>query len=119
MHSMRQLLVSISVFLSCISCNNSAPKKLEESFILSLQKNDFSILKNFLPDVAYYKSLGDKMPFQKNEEIRKFIDESNQRIKDAWLNTFFNAAEKKIELNKVSIREVFYYDPFKRDEASE
>ena len=77
------------------------PKKLEDAFILSMQKNDFNVLKKFLPDVAYYKSLGDKMPFQKNEEIRKFIDESNQRIKDAWQNTIFNAAEKKIDLNKV------------------
>ena len=116
---MRQLFLSAFVILLFISCNDSAPKKLEDAFILSMQKNDFSLLKKFLPDVAYYKSLGDKMPFQKNKDIKKFIDESNQRIKDAWLNTIFNAAEKKIELNKVSIKEVFYYDPFKRDEASE
>ena len=116
---MRQLFLSALVLLLFISCNDSAPKKLEDAFILSMQKNDFTLLKKFLPNVAYYKSLGDKMPFQKNEEIRKFIEESNQRIKDAWLNTIFNAAEKKIDLNKVSIREVFYYDPFKRDETSE
>ena len=100
-------------------CRNDSPNKLEDAFILSLQKNDFNILKKFLPDVAYYKSLGNKMPFQQNEDIKKFIDESNQRIKDAWQNTIFNAANKKIELNKVIIRDVFYYDPFKRDEASE
>ena len=116
---MRQLVLSAFVFLLLISCNDSAPKKLEDAFILSVQKNDFKLLKKFLPNVAYYRSLGDKMPFKKNEEIKKFINESNQRIKDAWLNTIFNAAEKKIDLNKVSIREVFYYDPFKRDEASE
>ncbi len=116
---MRQLFLPAFVFLLLISCKNSAPKKLEDAFILSMQKNDFNLLKKFLPNVAYYKSLGGKMPFQKNAEIRKFIDESNQRIKDAWLNTIYNAAEKKIDLNKVSIKEVFYYDPFKRDEASE
>jgi hypothetical protein len=102
-----------------VSCGNDSPNKLEDAFILSIQKNDFNILKKFLPDVAYYKSLGDKMPFQQNEEVKKFIDESNQRIKDAWQNAIFNAAEKKIDLNKVMIRDVFYYDPFKRDEASE
>ena len=102
-----------------LGCSNDSPNKLEDAFILSLQKNDFNILKKFLPDVAYYKSLGDKMPFKENKEIKKFIDESNQRIKDAWQNTVFNAAEKKIELNKVVIRDVFYYDPFKRDETSE
>ena len=116
---MRQLFLSASVYLLCISCNDNNPTKLEEAFILSMQKNDFNMLKKFLPDVAYYKSLGDKMPFQKNEEIRKFIDESNQRVKEAWQNTIFNAAEKKIDLTKVNIKEVFYYDPFKRDEASE
>lgn len=116
---MRQLFLSAFVYLLCISCNDNNPTKLEEAFILSMQKNDFNMLKKFLPDVAYYKSLGDKMPFQKNEEIRKFIDESNQRVKEAWQNTIFNAAEKKIDLTKVNIKEVFYYDPFKRDEASE
>ena len=116
---MRQLFLSAFITLLFISCNDSGPKKLEDAFILSMQKNDFNMMKKFLPDVAYYKSLGDKMPFQKNEDIRKFINESNQRIEDAWQNTIFNAAEKKIELNKVSIKEVFYYDPFKRDEASE
>jgi hypothetical protein len=100
-------------------CGNDAPNKLEDAFILSMQKNDFNILKKFLPDVAYYKSLGDKMPFRENADIKKFIDESNQRIKDAWQNAIFNAAEKKIDLNRVMIRDVFYYDPFKRDEASE
>lgn len=100
-------------------CGNDSANKLEDAFILSMQKNDFNILKKFLPDVAYYKSLGDKMPFRENADIKKFIDESNQRIKDAWQNAIFNAAEKKIDLNRVMIRDVFYYDPFKRDEASE
>lgn len=118
MNFMRQLFLSASVFLLCVSCN-SDPKKLEEAFILSMQKNDFNMLKKFLPDVAYYKSLGDKMPFHKSEDIKKFIDESNQRVRDAWQNTIFNSAEMKIDLNNVSIKEVFYYDPFKRDEASE
>ena len=116
---MRQLFLSAFVVLLFISCNDSDPKKLEDAFILSMQKNDFNLMKKFLPDVAYYKSLGDKMQFQKNEDIRKFVDESNQRVKEAWQNTIFNAAEKKIDLNKVFIKEVFYYDPFKRDEASE
>ena len=110
--------LALLVFL-IFGCRSDSPNKLEDAFILSLQKNDFSILKKFLPDVAYYKSLGDKMPFKQNEDIKKFIDESNQRIKDAWQNAVFNTAEKKIELNKVIIRDVFYYDPFKRDEASE
>ena len=100
-------------------CGSDSSNKLEDAFILSMQKNDFNILKKFLPDVAYYKSLGDKMPFRENADIKKFIDESNQRIKDAWQNAIFNAAEKKIDLNRVMIRDVFYYDPFKRDEASE
>ena len=60
---MRQLVLSAFVFLLLISCNDSAPKKLEDAFILSIQKNDFKLLKKFLPNVAYYRSLGDKMSF--------------------------------------------------------
>ena len=90
---MRPLFLFAFVFLLIISCNDSAPKKLEDAFILSMQKNDFNLLKKFLPNVAYYKSLGDKMTFQKNEYIRKFIEESNQRIKDAWNNAIVNVAQ--------------------------
>lgn len=109
---------ALLVFL-IVGCGTDSPNKLEDAFILSIQKNDFNILKKFLPDVAYYKSLGDKMPFRQNEDIKKFIKESNQRLKDAWQNAVFNAAQKKMDLSKVMIRDVFYYDPFKRDESSE
>ena len=42
-----------------------------------------------------------------------------KEIKQAWQNTIFNAADKKIDLNKVMIKEVVYHDPFPNDETSE
>jgi len=116
---MRQLFLSIFVFLLFVSCNDTKPKKLEDAFILSMQKNDFNVLKSFLPDKEFYNSLGDKMPKRTDEEIKSFLEESNEKIKQAWQNTIFNVADKKIDLNKVMIKEVFYHDPFPNDEASE
>jgi hypothetical protein len=116
---MRQLFLFTFIFLLFISCNEDKPKKLEDAFILSMQKNDFNVLKSFLPDKDFYNSLGDKMPKRTDEEIKRFLEESDEKIKQAWQNTIFNAAEKKIDLNKVMIKEVFYHDPFPNDETSE
>ena len=116
---MRQLFLAAVVILLLNSCTDKQPAKLEDAFILSMQKNDFNVLKSFLPDKAFYLSLGDKVQKGTDEEIKKIIDDKKEEIRTAWQNTIFNAAEKKIDLNKVTIREVFYYDPFKRDEGSE
>lgn len=115
---MHRLLFLLPALLF-ISCNDSTPTKLEDAFILSLQKNNFDLLKNHLPDKAFYKSLGDKVPQGNDEEIKKAIDTKNEEIKTAWQNTYFNAAEKKIDLNKVVVKEVFYHDPFPNDETNE
>lgn len=98
---------------------NKSKDTLEDAFLFSLQKNDFELLNDHLPDMAFYKSLGDKMPAKSDEEINKFIADNNETIKVAWQNTLFNAAGKKVDLNKVAIKEVIYYDPFKQDEESE
>jgi len=116
---MRQLFLSAFVFLLFFSCSDNEPKKLEDAFILSMQKNDFNALKNFLPDREFYNSISDKMPKRTDEEIKKFLKESHERIEQAWQNTIFNVADKKIDLNKVTIKEVVYHDPFPNDETSE
>jgi hypothetical protein len=116
---MRRLLTSAIAGLLFISCNNSSPKKLESAFILSMQKNDFNVLKDFLPDRKFYDVISGKMPKRTDKEINEFLNESNERIKQAWQNTIYNAAEKKIDLNKVVIKETIYYDPFPNDDVSE
>jgi hypothetical protein len=103
----------------CAACNNKQPGSFEEAFILSLQKNDFTVIKSYLPDKDFYLSLGEKMPKRSDEEIQKFLDESNERIKEAWQNTLLNVAEKKMDLSRLKIREVILHDPFPRDETSE
>ena len=116
---MRHVFLCLLIVLLVESCNDSQPKKLEDAFILSLQENNFDLLKNYLPDEKFYKSLGDKVPQGNDAEIKKIIAGKHEEIKAAWQNTFFNAAEKKIDLNKLVIKEVIYYDPFPDDETNE
>ena len=110
-------LISALLFAACKKSH--APKTLEGAFLLSLQENNFALLEPYLPDIAFYRSLGNKMPARSDKEISEFLDESNGKIKVAWENTLFNAAEKKIDLNKVELKEVLYYDPFIHDDQSE
>lgn len=116
---MKSLVYILSILFFITGCSSKQPQKLEEAFLLSIQKNDFGLLKSFLPDKEFYLSLGDKMPKRTDEEITKFLDESNERVKEAWQNTIYNAAQKKIDLGKLTIKEVIYHDPFPRDESSE
>lgn len=116
---MRHLIISLLTFLFSISCNDSQPKKLEDAFVLSLQKNNFDLLKDYLPDAKFYRSLGDKVTQGNDAEIKRILDAKHEEIKTAWQNTYFNAAEKKIDLNKLVIKEAIYYDPFLKDETNE
>jgi hypothetical protein len=116
---MRQFLLCLPAFLFLISCNDSQPKKLEDAFVISLQKNNFDLLKDYLPDEKFYKSLGDKVPQGNDAEIKKIIGAKHEEIRTAWQNTYFNAAEKKIDLNKLVIKDVIYYDPFLKDDTNE
>jgi hypothetical protein len=116
---MRQLFLLPIIVLFFISCSDSHPKKLEDAFILSMQKNDFKLLHDFLPDRKFYDSVSQKMPTRTDKEIDDFLMQTHEKIKQAWQNTIYTAAEKKIDLNKVVIKEVLYHDPFPNDEASE
>lgn len=112
-------LLSLLVVLAIISCNDSAPTRLEDAFILSLQKNDFKLLKDFLPDKKFYMAVAENMPKRTDHEIEEFLKQSHDRIMQAWQNTIYTAADKKIDLNKVVIKDVLYHDPFPNDDISE
>jgi hypothetical protein len=116
---MQKLFFTAIIVFIFSSCGSDAPGKLEDAFLQSVQKNDFKLLENFLPDKAFYNSLGDKMAKRSDEEILAFLDDSNEKVKQAWQNTIFNAAEKKIDLNKLSIKEVIVHDPFPKDDVTE
>jgi hypothetical protein len=116
---MYKIFFAATIVLLFTSCGSETPDKLEDAFFQSIQKNDFKLMEKFLPDKAFYNSLGDKMAKRTDDEILAFLDDSNEKIKQAWQNTIFNAAEKKIDLNKISIKEIFVYDPFPKDEVTE
>lgn len=112
------IILCLSAFLF-VACSNKKAGTLEEAFLMSMQKNDFEILRPYLPDITFYKSLGNKMPARTDVEIKKYLEESNEQVRVAWENTRYNTVENKIDLNKVKLGEVLYYDPFIHDEESE
>ena len=115
---MRQFFLSIGILLFISACNDDQPKKFEEAFIHSLQKNDFNGLKGFLPDKDFYVSQVSNEK-RSDKELNEIIAKKTEEITVAWQNSMFNVAEKKIDLSKVMIKEVFFHDPFPDDTVSE
>src|SRR5688572_26604734 len=118
MHSMRRLFLPVFILLLFISCNDSQADNLENAFILSIQKNDFNVLKSFLPDKDFYVSQVSKEK-KTDAELNEIISNKTEQITAAWQNTLYNVATKKIDLSKVMIKEVFFHDPFPNDTISE
>jgi len=114
---MRLLFYSIIFFL-LIACNEEQPNKLEDAFLLSLQKNDFDVLKSFLPDKAFYISQISKGN-NSDEEVNAIVARKIEELMVAWQNTLYTVATKKIDLSKVMIKDVLYHDPFLNDTISE
>ena len=117
---MRRIIIFLCLVYLVVACNNKDKSlSFEQAFLKSLQKNNYDLLKDYLPDIAFYKSLGDKMEKRTDEEIKQYLDEKNEKIKVAWDNTLFNVIKRKIDLNKIKIKEVVYYYPFKKNKISE
>lgn len=115
---MRQFLIFSAIIVLFAACKDEAPGKLEDAFVLSLEKNDFDLLKNFLPDRAFYKSQIAKGT-ESDAEIKDIVAQKNDELMVAWQNALYNVAAKKIDLSKVMIKEVIYHDPFLKDTVSE
>jgi hypothetical protein len=115
---MRQLLSLLPIILLLTACTEQPPKNLEEAFLLSLEKNDFDIMKNFLPDNQFYVSQVSKGN-ESGAAIKEIVARKNEELSVAWQNTIYNLATKKIDLSKVMIKEVIFHDPFPNDTISE
>jgi hypothetical protein len=115
---MRQLLFFLLILLLLTRCTDQQPKKLEEAFLLSVGKNDFDLLKSFLPDRDFYVSQVSKGN-ESDDEIKEIVARKNEELSVAWQNTIYNVVTKKIDLSKVMIKEVVYHDPFPNDSISE
>ena len=117
---MRRIIVFLSLVFLIAACNNKEHSlSFEEAFLKSLQKNNYDLLKDYLPDIAFYKSLGDKMEKRTDEKIKQFLNEKNEKIKVSWDNTLFNVVKRKIDISKIKIKEIVYYYPFKKNKISE
>lgn len=115
---MRQLLFFALIIVLLTGCNDQQPKNLEEAFLLSVEKNDFDLLKSFLPDKDFYISHVGRGN-ESNEEVKEIVARKNEELSVAWQNTIYNVATKKIDLAKVMIKEVVFHDPFPDDTISE
>lgn len=116
---MRQLLLLFAITVFFTACKEEKPPKtLEAAFLLSLEKNDFNVLKSFLPDKEFYISQisrGNETPEQVDAIVAKKIED----LTVAWQNAIYNVAAKKIDLSKVMVKEVIFHDPFPGDTVSE
>ncbi len=112
-----RFLFILLVFLA--ACGGEQKPTLDQAILSSLQKNDFNELNDFLPDLAFYKSLGEDMPYKTDSEINKFLQESNDLLKQDWVKMKEVADSRKIDLSKVKIREAIYFDPLIEDTISE
>ncbi len=104
------LIIATILFSSC--SNKTAKRSLPEAFIASLQQNDFEALKDFIPTVDFYRSLGSDVPVRNDEEIAKFLAEGKQRLKESWEKVRQQTLERNIDWKKFSIKETIVYDPF-------
>lgn len=115
---MRKLLSLFVIITWLTACTDQPPKKLEEAFLLSLEKNDFDILESFLPSNHFYVSQV-KKGNESDAEIKEIVAKKHEELSVAWQNTIYNLATKKIDLSKVMIKEVIFHDPFPNDTISE
>ncbi len=110
---MRYILRLLFICILFSSCSNETAKQsFPEAFMTSLQQNDFEALKDFIPTVDFYKSLGEDLPARSDEEIAKFLAEGKLRLKEGWEKVRQQVQEKSIDWKKFSIKETIVYDPF-------
>lgn len=107
---MRKFLLVFLIGCFLLSCSTShRPGSLPETFLESLDKENFDLLAPFLPTPDYYKSLGKDIAERTDEEILQFLSNSKTKLKDAWQDILNRIKEKKINLKAIRITETLEY----------
>ncbi len=105
-------IIFIAIFLYFISCGCiSNAQSFEENFMRSIKQNNFSLLQDHLPTIAFYKSLPEAKNL-KDAEIEKFLQQSNDRLKGNWQEIIDRMKANAIDPALVTISESLIYDPF-------
>ena len=95
------------------ACNSKKQEaSLPQDFLESLEKKDFDRLKSYLPTVEFYKSLGPSVTARSDEEIKEFLNNSNDRLKEVWTEIGKRISSGQTDLSKVKINETILFSPF-------
>jgi hypothetical protein len=109
----KYLLLIITAFLF-FACNTEKREaNLPNTFLESLSKGNFDLLKSYLPTVEFYKSLGSSAPERSDSDIVKFIDRSNERLKENWEKIRGRLQSANVNADDIDIKETIVYSPFK------
>jgi hypothetical protein len=101
-----------ALFIGCflLGCSTShRPGSLPETFLESLDKENFDLLAPFLPTPDYYKSLGKDIKERTDEEILQFLSHNKAKLKDAWQDILNRTKERKLRLQSIRITETLEY----------
>lgn len=111
---MRLLFISLASIALFISCQNKVDTAtLDKAFISSFKDGKFTMLEEFLPTKAFYKSMGKEMAERSDEEIDSFLNRSNKRLMDNWDVINQAIKEKQVDPAKINIKETIVYNPFR------
>ena len=111
MYNLIFLLLSLVPVL--LSCNDQKkPATLAESFVESFIHQDPALLEPYYPTVAFHKSLERNGSNQSDSAARRFVEESNLKLKENWAGIAERIKAGRIDPSKVEIVETILAQPF-------
>jgi hypothetical protein len=113
-----RLVTIFLVVLVLSSCTGSKkPASLPDALLMSLRENNFDRLSDYFPTVELYKRI-EKDKSKSDEEIKKILEEFMQKQEASWKTILERVKERKIDLEKVKIKETISYKPFEEKMAT-
>ncbi len=111
---MRKYILFVATSFLLFACNTEKREaNLPNNFLESLSKENFDLLKSYLPTVEFYKSLGTSMRERSDSDIVKFLDRSNERLKENWEKIRNRLQSANVDPDEIDVKETIVYSPFK------
>ncbi|MBK6938034.1 MAG: hypothetical protein IPH18_14995 [Chitinophagaceae bacterium] len=105
--------LTLLLFILVVSCKQKkTPVNLEEAFLQSVKDADFNLLKKYLPDAAFYKSLGKDVKARTDAEIDSFLKASSDKLKGNWETIRKNMASKNADAGKIQLHDAVIFSPY-------
>jgi len=101
------------------SCKTKSETPEENSlgsvFIKSIKENKFELLESSLADKNVYKAIASDKDIS-DSFVNDFLVKNKEKIKEGWERIAATAKEKKIDFEKLKIKDWLVYQPFKNKE---